>query len=110
LYSLKQASLAWWKTLSSSLKEMGYKQLLSNIGVFLYTDSKNNKIVLVVYIDNILFFGRNWSIVETLKAHITKFWECQDLRDVQEFLWIHIQKEGNKIYLDQIPYLEKIIQ
>jgi hypothetical protein len=72
LYGLKQAGLAWWKTLSSSLKEIGCKQLLSNAGVFLYMDSKNNKIVLVVYVDDVLFFGRNWSAVETLKARITK--------------------------------------
>ena len=37
-------------------------------------------------------------------------WECCDLGEVQEFLRIRIKRKGNKIYLDQAVYLEKVLE
>ena len=37
-------------------------------------------------------------------------WECCDLGEVQEFLQMCIKRKGNKIYLDQAVYLEKVLE
>ena len=34
LYGLKQAGLAWWRTLDESLKELGFERLKSEAGIF----------------------------------------------------------------------------
>jgi hypothetical protein len=36
LYGLKQAALAWWKELAKSMKELGFKSLSSDAGLFVY--------------------------------------------------------------------------
>ena len=36
LYGLKQAGLAWWCTLSESMKLMGFKQLSNDAGLYIY--------------------------------------------------------------------------
>jgi Reverse transcriptase (RNA-dependent DNA polymerase) len=36
LYGLKQATLAWWKELAKSMKELGFKHLSSDAGLFIY--------------------------------------------------------------------------
>jgi hypothetical protein len=35
IYGLKQAALAWWRGLANSLKEMGFKRLYFNAGIFI---------------------------------------------------------------------------
>ena len=39
-----------------------------------------------------------------------KKWECRDLGEVKEFLRMRIRRENGKIYLDQVPYLQKVLQ
>ena len=37
-------------------------------------------------------------------------WECRDPGKVQEFLQMCIKIKGNKICLDQVVYLEKVLE
>ena len=46
LYSLKQARLAWWKVLNKSMEELGFEQLKTDAGLFLYR--KGKEIVLAI--------------------------------------------------------------
>jgi hypothetical protein len=54
IYRLKQAALAWWKVLNKSMDELGFTHLCSDSGLFV---NKDQSIVVIVYIDNILFLG-----------------------------------------------------
>jgi hypothetical protein len=54
IYGLKQATLAWWKALDKSMGELGFTHLHSDSGIFV---NKDQSIVIIVYIDNILFLG-----------------------------------------------------
>ena len=82
LYSLKQARLAWWKELSNSMKDLGFRHLLSDAGIFMWREG-TGLIVVVVYVDDTMFFGKNEKLVKRKKA---LFMACQDLGDVKEFL------------------------
>ena len=44
------------------------------------------------------------------KQEFMDTWECHDLGKVQEFLQMCIKRKGNKIYLDQAVYLEKVLE
>jgi Reverse transcriptase (RNA-dependent DNA polymerase) len=55
LYGLKQAGLAWWKELSSSMNELGFKH---DAGLFVCKDYKEI-IIAIVYVNDSMFFGKN---------------------------------------------------
>ena len=58
LYGLKQAGLSWWKVLTASMTELGFKRCHSDAGVYIYICPKTNKcIYAVVYVDNVFFMG-----------------------------------------------------
>ena len=79
LYSLKQARLAWWKTLNDSMKELRFECLKSDAGIFLYQKKGTNIVVTVVYVDDILFCGPIKAIVDEIKGLFMKKWKCRDL-------------------------------
>ncbi|PIL36305.1 hypothetical protein GSI_01968 [Ganoderma sinense ZZ0214-1] len=110
LYGLKQAGLAWWRTLSESMKLMGYKRLTNDAGLYIYKrHSDGELVVVIVYVDDALFCGRDKKLVALLKARFMKKWECRDLGDAKEFLRMRITRIGRKIFLDQRTYLEKVL-
>jgi hypothetical protein len=75
LYGLKQAGLTWWHMLDCSMKDLRFHQLVSNAGLFIkYNNSK--KIVVVVYIDNALFYGPNKAKILKAKQDFIFKWEC----------------------------------
>ena len=63
--------------------------------------------MVVVYVDDAMFFGKNEKLVKKKKALFMAKWECQDLRDVKEFLCITYTRSG--ITIDQCNYLEKVL-
>ena len=110
LYGLKQASLAWWHTLNESLKELRFECLRSKAGIFFYKKKGTNVIVGIIYVDDALFCGPNKAIVDSIKAQFMHKWECQDLGEPNEFLWMCITHKGRAIHLDQSAYLQKVIE
>ena len=48
LYGLKQAGLAWWHTLNESLKELRFKHLKSEAGIFFYKKKGTNVVVGII--------------------------------------------------------------
>ena len=89
LYSLKQAGLAWWKELNSSMNNLGFKCLVSDAGIFVCKDYKDI-IIAVVYVDDAMFFGKNKALANKKKKLFMDKWECCDLGEVKEFLRMHI--------------------
>ena len=85
LYGLKQAGLAWWHTLNESLKELRFKCLKSEAGIFFYKKG-TNVVIGIIYVDDALFCGPNKAIVDSIKAQFMRKCECQDLGEPNEFL------------------------
>jgi Reverse transcriptase (RNA-dependent DNA polymerase) len=78
LHGLKQAGLAWWKELNSSMNELGFKHLVSDAGLFVCKDFKEI-IIAIVYVDDAMFFGKNKAQVNFKKKLFMEKWECRDL-------------------------------
>ena len=107
IYGLKQAALAWWKALDKSMGELGFTHLRSDSGIFV---NKDQSIVVIVYVDDVLFLGADKKKLLKTKELFMKQWECRDLGDAQEFLHMRIRCKDGKIYLDQSAYLQKVIE
>ncbi len=54
IYGLKQATLAWWKVLDKSMGKLGFTHLHSDSSIFV---NKDQSIIIIVYIDDVLFLG-----------------------------------------------------
>ena len=78
IYGLKQAALAWWKVLDKSMDTLSCTCLVSDSGIFV---NKEKTIVIIVYVDNVLFLGANKKDISSLKQCFMKIWECRDLGD-----------------------------
>ena len=111
LYGLKQAGLEWWKAMSKSMEELGFSRLHSDAGIFIYTDKKTgSKCIAVVYVDDALFCSADRALAEKLKNQFMAKWECRDLGDAKEFLRMRITRKGQIIAIDQVAYLEKVLE
>jgi hypothetical protein len=107
IYGLKQAAVAWWKVLDASMARIGCTCLVSDSGIFV---NKGKTIVIIVYVDDVLFLGANKKDISSLKERFMQIWECRDLGDMQEFLHMHIVKSKGHILIDQVDYLHKVLQ
>jgi hypothetical protein len=113
LYGLKQAGLAWWRELTTSMKELGFKRCESDAGVYYYRCPKTAQIIIaLVYVDDVAIIGKRTSLFTSLKARFMKKWECRDLGECKEFLGMCISRDrkNRKIYLDQVGYLDKVLE
>src|SRR5216683_1295482 len=107
IYGLKQAALAWWKALDKSMGKLGFTHLCSDSGIFV---NKDQCIIIIVYVDDVLFLGADKQKLLKIKELFMKQWECRDLGNAQEFLHMRIRQKNGKIYLDQTTYLQKVIE
>ena len=62
IYGLKQSALAWWKVLDKSMATLSCTHFLSDSGIFV---NKDKTIVIIVYIDDVLFVGANKKFSES---------------------------------------------
>ena len=67
-------------------------------------------VVGIIYVDDALFCGPNKVIVDSINVQFMCKWECQDLREPNEFLQMHITRKGHAIHLNQSMYLQKVIE
>jgi hypothetical protein len=86
IYGLKQALIAWWCELASSLKQLGFKCLYSDAGIYICQHDDGTFAIIVPYVDDILFVGPNSSFIQSKKKLFMAKWECHDLGDCKEFL------------------------
>ncbi|KAJ2932939.1 hypothetical protein H1R20_g4172, partial [Candolleomyces eurysporus] len=108
IYGLKQAARAWWQELEKSVKKMGFVRLNADSGIFIFR-SDLGVVILIAYVDDIIFFGKKL-LADEKKAEFMLKWECQDLGTPTEFLSMRIRIDGDKISLDQFVYLEKVLE
>ena len=107
IYELKQAALVWWKALDKYMATLGCTCLLYDPGLFI---DKEKNLIIIVYVNNVLFVGANKKDISSLKECFMWIWECRDLGETNEFLHKHITRSEGCILTDQEDYLQKVLQ
>jgi len=110
LYGLKQAALQWWKVLDKSMERLGFRRTKSDSGIFILTSSHGPCVIVIVYVDDAIFMGPDRHFTNRKKAQFMKEWNCRDLGDTKEFLWMRIHCQGNLISLEQKDYLRTVLE
>lgn len=111
LYGLREASKAWYETLSDTLCNMGLVQAESDI--CMYTKgTEGNRTVVVVYVDDILVCAHNTELVDEVRTGLTNAFGAitgkvgSDLEFLQMRIEIDIE---HNIRVSQNAYLDKVL-
>ena len=93
------------------MKSLGFNRCLSDTGVYILR--KNSSILVVIlYVDDVLWMGNNTELLQTLKSKFMKTWECRDLGQVSEYLGMKIVRDRRNqlLTIDQIDYAMKVVK
>lgn len=87
IYSLRQASRAWYDELKSYLISLKFKPTISDSSLFLLKTS-SSIILVLVYIDDIIVTGSSPAHISTFISHISTKFSLKDLGQLSYFLRI----------------------
>ena len=63
------------RELEASMKRLGFGRTMSDASVF-FTKKEGQLVIAVVYVDDVLFFGKNKEAVKRVKKTFMDIWEC----------------------------------
>jgi hypothetical protein len=103
IYGLKQAD--------KSLKSLGFKQCLSDSGIYIH-NIKSTITICILYVDDILFMGNDKPTINSIKKKFMEMWECCDLGKIKEYLCIQVNYNLDLgfLILDQKPYALQVVK
>jgi hypothetical protein len=108
LYGLKQSPRAWYETLIEFLHGLGYTRTAADYSV-LYN---SNGTTIAIYVDDLLIFGKQLSIIQDLKAELNASFNMTDLGPCAFYLGIEVTRDrkARTITLSQAGYIEKLLR
>lgn len=105
LYGLKQAPRAWYYRLDKYLHQQGFSKGSTDSN--LYIKVENDKLlILVVYVDDIIFGNNEESMSQSFSFVMQKEFEMSLLGELKYFLGLQIQQKEGGIFLSQTKYLK----
>ena len=107
LYGLKQSPRVWYDTLSKFLKSLDFAPLISDYSVF-----TNGRIIIGVYVDDILLAGPSKSEIQEVKNHLNQTFQMTDLGPVSYYLGMKVTRDrpNRVIRLSQAGYVEQVLK
>jgi hypothetical protein len=109
LYGLKQSPRAWFGRFSDAVLQFGLRRSHSDHSVF-SLQSKRGKIVLIVYVDDIIITGDDQKGIDELKQFLQRQFHTKDLGKLRYFLGIEVARSKDGISLSQRKYALDILE
>ena len=90
------------------LEELDLYPIFTDTCIFI---SKDYKLIISLYIDNIIILTDNIQVIRDFKAGITKYWEIKDLGEIKKIIGLEITRDRTKwiIKIIQIVYTNEMI-
>ena len=107
IYGLKQASREWYSKLSTFLTEKNFTPAHFDPCVFIH---KTEEVIVSVYVDDLVFYGPNQSMIARLIKELERQFEVKNLGNATWLLEIHIEYYEDGITLSQTAYIEKLLR
>jgi hypothetical protein len=104
LYGLKQSPRAWFDRFSAVVLGYGFQCSTSDHYVFV-RHSFNDTIVFIVYVDDIIISGSDFTSIADLKTYLSKHFHTKDLGALRYFLGIEVARSSQGIFLSQRKYV-----
>ncbi|KAM1987067.1 hypothetical protein ACFX15_034380 [Malus domestica] len=104
IYGLKQSPRACYSKLSSVLEAAGFKR--SHVDSSLFVQSSiAGKLVVLIYVDDLIIIGDNISEIKTLKQSLHQKFAIKDLGPLKYFLGIEVATSLKGLFLNQRKYV-----
>ena len=108
IYGLKQSPRCWNTALDKHLKHIGLKQ--SSADPCLYIAEGGEKVIIAVYVDDILIATETKHTLQHIKDRITKEFEVKDLGPLSSFLGVKVDQKQNEIWIGQPGYATRMLE
>lgn len=108
LYGLKQAPRSWNMKLHTELESLNFKRCKNESCVYIRSTGKD-KIILAVYVDDILLFYNNLHEIQRVKRELMSKFEMKDLGRANLFLGMRLKQENGCITVDQEEYIDNLL-
>lgn len=109
LYGLKQAPRAWYERLTELLLQNGYIREVVDRALFV-KKSKGSMVIAQVYVDDIVFGGMLWELVDLLVKQIQQEFEMSMVGVLTYFLGFENKKMRDGIFISQNKYTKAIVK
>jgi hypothetical protein len=108
LYGLCQSPREWYKTIATLLLRMGFGACQADCSVFVH----ENGLIIIVYVDDIILFGKDKQLVAHAKQDLCNAYEMRDMGDLHSYLGIEIHRDRAKgvLTFNQASYTRKILE
>ena len=89
-YGLKQAPRQWYLKFDRFMSKQGYTRCHSDHCVYLKRKNDDNDIILLLYVDDMLFAGSNMHEINVLKRKLANSFAMKDLGAAKQILGMKI--------------------
>ena len=109
IYGLKQAPKAWYDILNKSLIDMGFKPLVNEPCIYIFTRQNGEKYYLFLYVDDTLIAGKDKSFIDSLVRMIQSRHSIKVLGEPNVILGLKLTRCSNgNILIDQNQYIKDV--
>lgn len=104
LYGLKQSPRAWFERFGKVVASYGFLQSQADHTIF-YKHSKMGKVVLIVYVDDIILTSDDEIELAVLKKRLAKEFQIKNLGVLKYFLGMEFARSKEGIFVNQRKYI-----
>src|SRR5271156_4237316 len=109
LYALKQAPRAWYARLDKYLQDKGFKKGSVDNNLYIKYEG-DDLLVVLVYVDDIIFGCTNNSSVQWFANSMQSEFEMSMIGELSYFLGLQISQKYEGLFLSQEKYLKEMLK
>ena len=110
LYGLKQAPRAWYSRVDTYFLQNGFKRSQNEATLYVKTDGNGSKIIVSLYVDDLLVTGNNDDDIVKFKESMLKEFEMTNLGGMNYFLGMEVHQLNDGIFLSQRKYAMDVLR
>jgi hypothetical protein len=109
LYELKQAPRAWYYRLDKFLQDKRFKKGTVDSNLYIKSEG-DNLLVVLVYVDDIIFGCTNESSVQWFANSMQTEFEMSMIGELSYFLGLQVKQSSAGIFISQEKYLKEMLK
>ncbi|XP_020959224.1 uncharacterized protein LOC110263007 [Arachis ipaensis] len=110
IYGLKQAPRAWYHTLASTLRTLGFRHTTSDVALFTTKTNNSDVTYMLIYVDDIIVTGFNSMAIDSLIKQLNCIFSLKDLGLFHFFLGLEAHYlPYQTLLLTQTKYAKDLI-
>jgi hypothetical protein len=113
LYGLKQSGRVWNKKFVTFLKKIGFTQLNADPSILVKRkQGETSKIIMSVYVDDLLIAAKTMSLVNSLKQELTDEYTMTDLGEARNIIGWRITRNraARSLMIDQAAFTRDLLE